>query len=92
VQYLALRRARRARRDRDADRVDRGELARARLDPLDARYYAMLATPLRSATSSSATRLDVTRGRRQLRVYLAVIAAFGGILSPLGILALPRAS
>jgi lipooligosaccharide transport system permease protein len=53
-------------------------------------YYAMLATPLRIR--------DIVFGHQawmathvvsSCAVYLAVIAAFGGVLSPLGVLALP---
>jgi lipooligosaccharide transport system permease protein len=53
-------------------------------------YYAMLATPLqiRDVVFGHQAWM-VTRVVSSCAVYLAVIAAFGGILSPLGILALP---
>lgn len=55
-------------------------------------YHAMLATPLRVRDVLGghllfiATRITVVSG-----IYLAVVAAFGGIASPLGVLALPVA-
>ena len=53
-------------------------------------YYAMLATPLgiRDIVLGHQGWM-ATRVVSSCAVYLAVIAAFGGILSPLGVLALP---
>jgi lipooligosaccharide transport system permease protein len=53
-------------------------------------YYAMLATPLQIRDVVFGHQAWMaTRVVSSCAVYLAVIAAFGGILSPLGILALP---
>ena len=53
-------------------------------------YYAMLATPLqiRDVVFGHQAWM-VTRVVSSCAVYLVVITAFGGVLSPLGILALP---
>src|SRR5207302_10604479 len=78
------------RRDGDAGRDDRGELAGPRLDQVDAVYYAMLATPLGIGDIVVGHQLWMaTRVATSSAVYLAVIAAFGGIQSPLAVLALP---
>jgi lipooligosaccharide transport system permease protein len=53
-------------------------------------YYAMLATPLQIRDVVFGHQAWMaTRVVSSCAVYLAVIAAFGGILSPLGVLALP---
>ena len=53
-------------------------------------YFAMLATPLQIRDIVFGHQAWMaTRVVSSCAVYLAVIAAFGGILSPLGILALP---
>jgi lipooligosaccharide transport system permease protein len=53
-------------------------------------YYAMLATPLQIRDIVFGHQAwMVTRVVSSCAVYLAVIAAFGGIHSPLGVLALP---
>jgi lipooligosaccharide transport system permease protein len=53
-------------------------------------YYAMLATPLRIRDIVLGHQgWMMTRIVSSCAVYLAVIAAFGGVHSPLGILALP---
>ena len=53
-------------------------------------YYAMLATPLRIRDIVVGHQAWMaTRVVSSCAVYLAVIAAFGGIHSPLGVLALP---
>lgn len=53
-------------------------------------YYAMLSTPLQIRDVVLGHQAWMaTRVVSSCAVYLAVIAAFGGILSPLGILALP---
>jgi lipooligosaccharide transport system permease protein len=55
-------------------------------------YFAMLATPLRTRDIILGHQLWMTaRVASTSAVYLAVIAAFGGVKSPLGILALPAA-
>ena len=76
-----------ARRDGDADR---GRSSR-RIPCMAAirwtrQYHAMLATPLRVATSSSATSCT-SRARLPLvgAIYLAILAAFGALHSPLAI-------
>jgi lipooligosaccharide transport system permease protein len=55
-------------------------------------YYAMLATPIGTRDIVLGHQLWMTaRVASTSVVYLAVIAAFGGVNSPLGILALPAA-
>jgi lipooligosaccharide transport system permease protein len=55
-------------------------------------YFAMLATPLGTRDIVLGHQLWMTaRVASASAVYLAVIAAFGGVNSPLGILALPAA-
>lgn len=56
-------------------------------------YFAMLATPLGPRDIVAGHQLWMTaRVASTSAVYLAVIAAFGGVNSPLGILALPAAT
>jgi lipooligosaccharide transport system permease protein len=53
-------------------------------------YYAMLATPLRVADLLFGHLLYVaTRAAMSAAIYLAIIAAFGVVHSPLGLLAVP---
>lgn len=55
-------------------------------------YFAMLVTPLRVRDILAGHQLFIaTRLLMTSTIYLTVIAAFGGVLSPLGVLAVPSA-